>query len=866
METHARWNTCERRWLHVPARRVTYAPWQLVFVVSLGFVLALPACSPPWDSGHHQTPTPTSTPRRQPPQPQVTGPTTQDLINKALQAGTIDRGTALLYRFYALVGDTRLPQQLVGDGGTDEDPYILLDARAQLSSLPPSEQHLLHPFLVRPNHPDSYFSQPPASHAALASSAAPETVDRLTTRWFAARADVTTTIDCPRGWHGEKSAAHTFTVWANCGFGQAAAEAAQRDDLAVVPLLDAIWQDETKLMTPLVPRPDTPRPATDDGNDDSSLDVYLVDLQPVYRAGRPRTTRAGAATADTCDGRQCSTFILLSRTGMNSFLPTVLVHEFFHALQNAANTFVGCPDDQLACSESGHKFWFYEASATWAEFYFAPPSKRDDIDGAYDQFKHFQQQPTRRALTDTDAQNEYEAWAWPLYMQQHAKPASVAAAWQALVGKSSMQEAMEALNGVVSFEDEFHNFAVENINMTLDDALDPLYKNLASAFPTTVPQDIEGDAKPLKVQAGGSTLAYSEAPPIIHLTASYLHYKVADERIHQVVFDFSTLVAYRDLDIDAVFKIKDKPWQQLGLTGHSQMRFCLDNKDFNLDEIYLVLSDHSLVSNALNNGPLEVRTYPNSCQGWSGIITRTETGSYSQRVHNDGIPAPDGSTTTGSATANYTATLTMHTVTDSLDLNDLQMVGRVTVNWSQSSEDTRTPSKNHPGTCGIIHTTYTEAVHAGGAIPRTSFSLGVNTFGDYSFVDPGYRGKYAQYFLYYAHLETHADNATCSGDLDTSGPFLYVSQTPATDGTSTMSGHFDPARDKTVAGQSRYKSGLDVSPGIQVDDAVMHTTIKVTWSFSRVGATQASQNWPSMHLPVHGVDHTGAWVPRRQML
>src|SRR5215472_7453623 len=40
---------------------------------------------------------------------------------------------------------------------------------------------------------------------------------------------------------------------------------------------------------------------------------------------------------------------------------SVLAHELFHVLQFAHNTTRSCP-----------KFWFTEASATWAEWYFVP--------------------------------------------------------------------------------------------------------------------------------------------------------------------------------------------------------------------------------------------------------------------------------------------------------------------------------------------------------------------------------------------------------------------------------------------------------------------------------------------------------------
>ena len=61
-------------------------------------------------------------------------PRAQQKIVAALEAGAIDGETALLYRAYALFGDSRLPDIYRGSGSVDEDGTLLFEIAAALES------------------------------------------------------------------------------------------------------------------------------------------------------------------------------------------------------------------------------------------------------------------------------------------------------------------------------------------------------------------------------------------------------------------------------------------------------------------------------------------------------------------------------------------------------------------------------------------------------------------------------------------------------------------------------------------------------------------------------------------------------------
>ncbi len=223
--------------------------------------------------------------------------------------------------------------------------------------------------------------------------------------------------------------------------------------------LNDLWRRETHLMGEPVPDHALP-------GEDGRIDFYLVTRhqvltrgndQPVDLAKLGKHGALGAAPWDAIKGTVSSGFVVALRPESlpkgDSF-KSVLAHELFHVLQFAHNTTLSCPD-----------FWFTEASATWAEWYFVPKAAGRMV---YPWFSDFQSKP-EVSLTDAKNRDSDGDWVWPLFMQQQAggSPEPIALAWKAMEG----DHGCTALNADVNLEDSFSKdfgpFAVENFDYRL---------------------------------------------------------------------------------------------------------------------------------------------------------------------------------------------------------------------------------------------------------------------------------------------------------------------------------------------------------------------------------------------------------------
>src|SRR5206468_4113796 len=76
----------------------------------------------------------------------------------AISRSEIDAEAGLLYRVFATFGDGRLPDRYRGDDSLVTDDDALSEALARWSTLPPSTQATLGPFLTMPIYDESWTS------------------------------------------------------------------------------------------------------------------------------------------------------------------------------------------------------------------------------------------------------------------------------------------------------------------------------------------------------------------------------------------------------------------------------------------------------------------------------------------------------------------------------------------------------------------------------------------------------------------------------------------------------------------------------------------------------------------------------------
>jgi hypothetical protein len=77
-------------------------------------------------------------------------PTSEELIARALAAGTITAEQALTYRVFASFGDCRLPAQFRGDDSEMDTTFALDEVVATFNTLSPAAQTILRPYLREP--------------------------------------------------------------------------------------------------------------------------------------------------------------------------------------------------------------------------------------------------------------------------------------------------------------------------------------------------------------------------------------------------------------------------------------------------------------------------------------------------------------------------------------------------------------------------------------------------------------------------------------------------------------------------------------------------------------------------------------------
>jgi hypothetical protein len=551
----------------------------------------------------------------------------QELIAAAYQAGQIDYPTSLLYRAYALFSDARLPASYQGVGSTG-DVTLFREIAASRATLPASVLAQLQPFLVRPDDPTSILNTPGAKAPRSAQGTA------------AALACSST------GWANQASAnpQHHVKVWARCNRPEDAGY-----DVAIsttLGILDQVWDPMTGLMgAPL-----------DDGygGGSAAIDFYVVGLPDrVYR------NRGGWSLTDAKDADgltmptsetavRSSAFVLLSRAKVTQPLyHSLVVHEFFHVLQDAHNALVWSRNSGTAAAPVWDAFWFMEASATWAETYYdrtIPWPQRAAGTYTYPWFRDFQQN-LAELHASTPPDHMYGAFIWPFFMEQETGgPALIADAWRAFepLGAGDFAGAMAALDRTFAFDTHFADFAVRNLNSEFD-GQDPIrthYRDRDSLFPEGVmPRPNEQDAFvwPMDPAYPGKEIAATIAP----LQAAYYHYAVLSG-IKQIRLNFAQLAPAAHLKARALVRVRGEngapsQWGLRDLSTTSENVLC------DVDEIWIVLSNTSFSYDASQTirSSFRVRALAAPCtcdeallvrSGWAGTYGLTWNDTASRTV------------------------------------------------------------------------------------------------------------------------------------------------------------------------------------------------------------------------------------------
>lgn len=575
--------------------------------------------------------------------PDTAAPTSASKIADGLARGALDEPTSILYRLYAAFGDDRLPAEYQGapseDGAASELAHILWD---ELSA---EQQAGILPFLVRPTSPHSWYA--PASAAGTASGAQ--------------LASVRTAAACTNGFIRQQvSPTIPVLIWGQCGGRSEATVIVRVQEIAEV--MDALWEPMTTYMgEPLGDQNiagDTFADSPEGG--DGLLDIYVVDTS-LSLHGRTVSTGALASTrgwtpwVGPAGAEATSGYITVPATGQTGVeLKSTMAHEFFHVLEYAHNN--------RGMLYAGGRFWFMEASAVWSEHEFVPEARDTEV---YPRFKDFQ--ATSLSLTAVDGDNEYNSWAWPLFMRQELGRDAIVNAWTALEGKDGFEPSMAVLDGMLPFEGRFRDFAVRVWNEELNPGspVNPRFHALDGDFPDTQPTGT-------RVSLGNPVTAtgYFEAFPKLPSLWSKYWVVEPDSNVRSLAFDFSTLLPIDRVDVELILNIKGT-WQRRSGNLADEEKIC------DVDYAIVIVANHDPDPNAEVNGGWAVHGDPNECAS-TGSWTVTLTG-----------PMTGAGTHTGTGLVTCTRLDYGGTYYWGASMVDLQAAFGTLSNWSMSEEPGR---------------------------------------------------------------------------------------------------------------------------------------------------------------------------------
>ncbi len=265
-----------------------------------------------------------------------TAPSSADLIETALVAGTLNAFEATIYGLYAEFGDSRLPNEFRGDDSAVIEGEAIARAKAWLTSVgednvPADQLAALRAFFLPPYYAGSALNG-----------------KNKTAIQYSAQATPTKT-----GWSPVEGS--NVVVWVK---NSQDSSDYLKASLLVYEYDNRIWPALTTLMK-RSPKSDLGAWDVDVGNhrlveDDGRLDVFLVDNLGT-KEGRTDTVGSGS--------RDVPARIFLNKTLSNSALVAQAAHELMHAIQLSYDTEAPSIDKYRTLKE---------ATAAWASHYVYP--------------------------------------------------------------------------------------------------------------------------------------------------------------------------------------------------------------------------------------------------------------------------------------------------------------------------------------------------------------------------------------------------------------------------------------------------------------------------------------------------------------
>jgi hypothetical protein len=527
--------------------------------------------------------------------------TSLELIEESLARGEIDAETALVYQVYALFADPRLPATYQGDDRAGLDHGILRAVAAQFPTLSSETLDILSPFFMPPAYQGSWHDQYETQPLHVASQ--PQT---------------------PAACDGEPGAYFVKEGWRCLGAGngkvkvwwRAAMPGAEQKAGVIASAIDNdVWPKLTDLMgrEPLNDKGphdfvnlDGEKTGWADGGD-GRLDIYLVD-PPV---------RASATTINYppgCDQRP--SFIVISPSIPTKDLPSVVAHEFMHAIQFSYDLAKECYEYE----------WLHEATAQWAMDHVYPDDNVEQGSWAKAFFRFSVDSPLESGFG-------YEAYPFFLYLARTHRPQLIKNILELTTQFDSLEAIERALADLGGLQEVWPRFALTNWNQLPVDN----YQRWDKLTEGAVTVGTANGNDPNRVErvnlSGKEEGEYKLEMDVPHLATKYYHFSFEGPDTRSVAFH-NAFNFFHGLEpavkVQALVKLAGQEWVVEDWTELDSKAYCRDLRSERLEELVIIISNSEWQDRGhVLNPPTAPRLVVTDigCWRWTGEATGAYAGS-----------------------------------------------------------------------------------------------------------------------------------------------------------------------------------------------------------------------------------------------
>jgi hypothetical protein len=535
-------------------------------------------------------------------------PSTIDNILAAERAGKIDHDTALVWQVQGMFAPDRLPEALIGapPDGPLEATAVISEIVRRLDRMTPALQRAIRPFLLRPTEPESFWNHQPLPPGEDDS---PPTCSE-------------SYLDDPK---------YPIRYW-YCS-DDASAETQRRNIQSLQEHLDqaSAYDVESRAMLGQTPCSDAGSNNGHDGGN-GSIDVYIVPGGYAASSLRSRSyslsgTTVGYTQPLYMDDKSCPTsaYIILNA---DANLDSRVAHELFHAIQ-------------LSFTPDAYRYWWSEASATWAED-LVFPAQNDEHQFLKASLWTFTapacgptgqctptttrdtSQPTDGPL-DTEGGPggrtvDYGAYLWPFFLTRVAgkDPNTIGKVWKAMGANGNPLDAMKV--AIPDFHSAFKQFALVNWNQDVPEAQKYVdYDNGYVGQPMSTSLIAQELVKTYPVSKSDPAKDSDTEVDLNVPHASVRYTGVAVEEgspsqlyVPQLVFDLSGVAnqANQDVSVQAIVRIAGAS----GVTSHyedwggaTEKHYCRDKADEKVVGIVLIVANTGTDPAAAFSGKIKVK-------------------------------------------------------------------------------------------------------------------------------------------------------------------------------------------------------------------------------------------------------------------